>query len=59
MNTDLYRNAFSGLKDGGINLEGVENKLQTLIEQGEVRVVTTPYGRIEYKGNNKRIIRNG
>lgn len=58
MNTDLYRNAFSGLKDGGINLEGVENKLQTLIEQGEVRVVTTPYGRIEYKGNNKRIIRN-
>jgi hypothetical protein len=58
MNTDLYRNAFSGLKDGGINLEGVENKLQTLIEQGEVRVVTTPYGRIEYKGNNKRIIHN-
>lgn len=59
MNADLYHLAFAGFnKDGKTDLGVVESSLQTLIEQGETRVVNTPYGRIEYKGNNKRIIRN-
>lgn len=60
MNADLYHLAFAGLERdmAGTDLGGVESKLQTLVEQGETKVVTTPYGRIEYKGNNKRIIRN-
>ena len=60
MNADLYHLAFAGLERemAGTDLERVESSLQTLVEQGETKVVTTPYGRIEYKGNNKRIIRN-
>ena len=61
MNADLYHLAFAGLERemAGTDLGRVESSLQTLVEQGETKVVTTPYGRIEYKGNNKRIIRNG
>lgn len=60
MNADLYHLAFAGLEReySKTDLGGVESSLKTLIEQGETRIVTTPYGRIEYKGNNKRIIRN-
>ena len=60
MNADLYHLAFAGLERemAGTDLGRVESSLQTLVEQGETKVVTTPYGRIEYKGNNKRIIRN-
>ena len=60
MNADLYHLAFAGLERemAGTDLGRVESSLQSLVEQGETKVVTTPYGRIEYKGNNKRIIRN-
>ena len=51
-----YEMAFSGAPT---DLSGVEQGIETLIEQNKVRVVSTPWGRIEYKGNNKRIIRNG
>lgn len=58
MNAELYHLAFAGLERGGTDLDRVETSLQTLVEQGETKVVTTPYGRIEYRGNNTRIIRN-
>lgn len=51
-----YEMAFNG---ASADLSGIEQGLDTLIEQNKVRVVTTPWGRIEYNGNNKRIIRNG
>lgn len=51
-----YEMAFNG---ASADLSGVERGIETLIEQNKVRVVSTPWGRIEYKGNNKRIIRNG
>lgn len=51
-----YEMAFNG---ASTDLSGVEQGIETLIEQNKVRVVSTPWGRIEYKGNNKRIIRNG
>lgn len=51
-----YEMAFNGAYT---DLSGVEQGIETLIEQNKVRVVSTPWGRIEYKGNNKRIIRNG
>lgn len=51
-----YGMAFNG---ASTDLSGVEQGIETLIEQNKVRVVSTPWGRIEYKGNNKRIIRNG
>lgn len=51
-----YEMAFNG---ASTDLSGVERGIETLIEQNKVRVVSTPWGRIEYKGNNKRIIRNG
>lgn len=51
-----YEMAFNG---ASTDLSGVEQGIETLIEQNRVRVVSTPWGRIEYKGNNKRIIRNG
>jgi len=50
-----YEMAFNG---ASTDLSGVEQGIETLIEQNRVRVVSTPWGRIEYKGNNKRIIRN-
>ena len=53
---NMYALAFSGIN--GTDLHNVEKGINTLISQGEVRVVPTPYGRIEYRGNNKRIIRN-
>lgn len=55
---DKYGMAFSGLENEGADLSMVERGISKLIEQGETKVVATPYGRIEYKGNNKRIIRN-
>lgn len=58
MNADLYHLAFAGLDREGVSLGGVESRLQTLIEQGETRVVPTADGRIEYRGNSKRIIHN-
>ena len=51
-----YEMAFNG---ASTDLSGVEQGIETLIEQNKIRVVSTPWGRIEYKGNNKRIIRNG
>ena len=51
-----YEMAFNG---ASFDMSGVEQGIETLIEQNKVRVVSTPWGRIEYKGNNKRIIRNG
>ena len=51
-----YEMAFNG---ASTDLSDVEKGIETLIEQNKVRVVSTPWGRIEYKGNNKRIIRNG
>lgn len=51
-----YEMAFNG---ASADLSGVERGIETLIEQNKVRVVSTPWGRVEYKGNNKRIIRNG
>lgn len=51
-----YEMAFNG---ASTDLSGVEQGIETLIEQNKVRVVSTPWGRIEYNGNNKRIIRNG
>ena len=35
-----------------------DNAIRSLIEQGETKIVQTEDGRIEYKGNNKRIIHN-
>lgn len=58
---DMYALAFAamGLNGGtAADLSGVERGIQTLIDQNSVRIVPTPYGRIEYSGNNKRIIRN-
>ena len=53
-----YSSAFDGLK-GATDLSLLERGMGELIKQGEVRVVQTTEGRIEYRGNNKRIIRNG
>ena len=53
-----YSSAFDGLK-GATDLSLLERGVGELIKQGEVRVVQTAEGRIEYRGNNKRIIRNG
>lgn len=57
---DMYALAFAamGMGDDVADLSGVERGIQTLIDQNAVRIVPTPYGRIEYSGNNKRIIRN-
>ena len=58
---DMYSLAFSMLglpTDGGADLSTIEKGIKTLVSQNEVRVVPTPYGRIEYRGNNTRIIRN-
>lgn len=53
-----YGLAFAGLGLGGADLSEVEKGISTLVSQGERRTVVTPYGRIEYNGHNKRIIRN-
>ena len=58
---DMYSLAFSMLglpAEGGADLSTIEKGIKTLVSQNEVRVVPTPYGRIEYRGNNTRIIRN-
>ena len=58
---DMYSLAFSMLglpTEGGADLSTIEKGIKTLVSQNEVRVVQTPYGRIEYRGNNTRIIRN-
>ena len=58
---DMYSLAFSMLglpTEGGTDLSTIEKGIKTLVSQNEVRVVPTPYGRIEYRGNNTRIIRN-
>ena len=58
---DVYSLAFSMLglpTEGGADLSTIEKGIKTLVSQNEVRVVPTPYGRIEYRGNNTRIIRN-
>lgn len=49
-----YEMAFSGNTD----LSSVEAGIETLIKQNDVRVVPTSFGRIEYRGKNKRIIRD-
>ena len=53
-----YSAAFEGLK-GVTDLSVLERGVGELVKQGELRVVQTFAGRIEYRGNNKRIIRNG
>ena len=53
-----YSVAFDGLRQIS-DLSVLERGVGELIKQGEVRVVQTAEGRIEYRGNNKRIIRNG
>lgn len=58
---DMYSLAFSmlGMPTGdSADLSAIERGISTLVSQNDVRVVPTPYGRIEYKGNNTRIIRN-
>ena len=53
-----YSAAFDGLR-AVADLSVLESGVGALVEQGRTRVVQTPEGRIEYRGNNKRIIRNG
>ena len=53
-----YGMAFSGLSGDKTDLSLVEQGIRSLIEQGETKIVQTEDGRIEYKGNNKRIIHN-
>ena len=55
----MYALAFAamGLGNDAADLSGVERGIQKLIDQNSVRIVPTPYGRIEYRGNTKRIIR--
>ena len=58
---DMYSLAFSmlGMPSGdSADLSTIERGINTLVSQNDVRVVPTPYGRIEYRGNNTRIIRN-
>lgn len=50
-----YAMAFSG---GETDLSSIERGLRELIEQNGTRIVQTPYGRIEYRGNTKRIIKD-
>ena len=58
---DMYSLAFSmlGMPTGdSADLSTIERGINTLVSQNDVRIVPTPYGRIEYRGNNTRIIRN-
>ena len=58
---DMYSLAFSmlGMPTGdSADLSYIERGISTLVSQNDVRIVPTPYGRIEYRGNNTRIIRN-
>ena len=58
---DMYSLAFSmlGMPSGdSADLSTIERGISTLVSQNDVRIVPTPYGRIEYRGNNTRIIRN-
>ena len=58
---DMYSLAFSmlGMPTGdSADLSSIEKGISTLVSQNDVRIVPTPYGRIEYRGNNTRIIRN-
>ena len=58
---DMYSLAFSmlGMPSGeSADLSTIERGISTLVSQNDMRIVPTPYGRIEYKGNNTRIIRN-
>lgn len=58
---DMYSLAFSmlGMPSGeSADLSTIERGIGTLVSQNDVRVVPTPYGRIEYRGNNTRIIHN-
>ena len=58
---DMYSLAFSmlGMPTGdSADLSTIERGISTLVSQNDVRVVPTTYGRIEYRGNNTRIIRN-
>lgn len=58
---DMYSLAFSmlGMPSGdSADLSTIERGISTLVSQNDVRVVPTPYGRIEYRGNNTRIIHN-
>lgn len=58
---DMYSLAFSmlGMPSGdSADLSTIERGIGVLVSQNDVRVVPTPYGRIEYRGNNTRIIRN-
>lgn len=58
---DMYSLAFSmlGMPSGdSADLSTIERGINTLVSQNDVRVVPTPYGRIEYRGNNTRIIHN-
>lgn len=58
---DMYSLAFSMLgmptRDSA-DLSSIERGISTLVSQNDVRIIPTTYGRIEYRGNNKRIIHN-
>ena len=49
-----YQMAFGG----GADLSTLERGVHELVEQNKVRIVQTPDGRIEYRGNTKRIIKD-
>lgn len=53
---DMYSLAFA-MNPNGADLSNIEKGIETLVSQNELKVVPTAYGRIEYRGNNKRIIR--
>lgn len=56
---DKYSLAFQGgtTIQASADLSNIESGIGTLVNQGKTRVVYTENGRIEYNGNNKRIIR--
>lgn len=54
MLSDMYGMSF--IHDGVTDLSILEQGVQKLVAQNETKVVAIPNGRIEYKGNSKRII---
>lgn len=58
INKDVEANYAMAFNGGGTDLSAIERGIHELIHQNDVRVVQTPYGRIEYRGNTKRIIKD-
>ena len=57
-NRDIEANYAMAFNGASTDLSIIEHGIGTLVKQGSVRVVPTPYGRIEYRGNTKRIIKD-